>query len=145
MNPTKIISTEAFNDYSRVRPLYNSATDTHQIDGFQVQFELEVDGIQYAMNYETVERLDSIKAYNGYEMTLKDAWTNKPYPRFFFSSEFLGESDESEEFLSKLKETATELAKDELELWVEEIKEQGLPLDASYKKNNDGDLVIVNE
>ena len=115
MRTIRILSVNTFDDYAEIRPLYNAATDLMELDGFQVDFNLEVDGIAFLVVFQSENRINGMMAYNGYEVA-PGGHHGCDADQYHELQEYLGEdTDECQSFLAELKAIATKLSKDELE------------------------------
>ena len=116
MRIIKILSVNTFTDFCEFSPLSNAATDDiNQLENFQVDFNLEVDGIAFLVIFQSLERRNGMMAYNGYEVTPGGHY-GCDADQYHELQEYLGEdTDECQSFLAELKAIATKLSKDELE------------------------------
>jgi len=114
----KIIKTVEFNDYVRLVNIYGQGCNypTKQgIDGFQIDFTVEVKDKLFNITFQNMERLDNIMAYNGYEMSLATQYgyagdESQEFINFCIKHEIEGH----EEFLGQLKSEAESFAQQEL-------------------------------
>ena len=105
-------------DNLEVVNLKNAATDTMALNGFHVEYDVEIRGKSFKVIFQSDERSNGLEAYNGYEVRPGGVYGCEA-DQYDELETFIASIDEptSEEsnLLSDLKTRATQLSKAELE------------------------------
>lgn len=103
-----IVSVHECDEFTEIKPLHNAATDTIELIGYQVDIRVRTCGREFLVVFQSAERRDGMKAYNGYEVDhgLCDAC------QYLELADLLGEDSE---FLGNIKKIATDRSRDELD------------------------------
>mgnify|MGYP003148296864 CR=1 FL=1 len=63
-----IVSVHECDEFTEIKPLHNAATNTIELIGYQVDIRVRTCGREFLVVFQSAERRDGMKAYNGYEM-----------------------------------------------------------------------------
>ena len=115
----KISDGELFTDHQEVVTFSNAATgEIKALNGFHVEFKVEVRGEHFTVIFQSAERSNHLEAYNGYEVEpgSKFGCEADQYPQLESFVESLDDTNVEEEGLLWMLETrAGLLAQSELE------------------------------
>jgi hypothetical protein len=125
-NTFVILSVEKYTDYAKIAEVYGQGCNYVTklgIDGFQVDFLVKINEEKFNISFQTIERTDNIRAYNGVEMALSDIYGNdSDESSLFITYCEENEIDGHEEFLEKLQDTSEIFAAECLDDMLKEKK-----------------------